>query len=165
MMKKLMVLSLVLAVAGLANAGLVLEVVGNNISVLLESSSPNLIGYELGVRVNGGLLDASAVNLNPSGKFWMAAPVKVASKTNDQQFVVTAGDIPMFGGQGLSAPNYVLSGLTFDGATLIELVAIGDVNIGGVTTTGGVVLDSFVVPEPMTMGLLSLGALFLRRRK
>lgn len=164
-MKKLLVLSLVLGIASLATAGLSLEVTGNNVSVLLDAGSMNLIGYELAVRVDGGLLDASAVNLNPSGHGWMAAPAVVAIKTSDTQFVVTAGDIPMFGGQGLSAPNYVLSGLTFQGSKLIELVAIGDVNIGGETTTGGVVLDSFVVPEPATLALLGLGALVLRRKK
>ena len=58
--------------------------------------------------------------------------------------------------------------ILFDGATLAG-TAMGDVTIAVVDFAGeelvvGDVLTVHITPEPMTMGLLGLGGLFLRRR-
>lgn len=162
-MKKLLVLMLVLAMGGLARAGLSLEVTDNQISILLDEGSANLISYDLKISVDAGLLDTSAVNINPSGKTWMAA-AKIDSQA-EQWLRITAADIQMFGGTGLAAPNAILTGLGVVGAQqyTVTLWSFDAASADGSNVVGE--LASVFVPEPMSMLLLGLGGLFLRRRK
>ena len=163
-MKKLLVLMLVLAMGGLASAGLSLSVVDNQISVLLDEGSANLVSYYLEISIDGGTLDASAVNLNPSGKMWMTAPKKVEELA--QMYSVTAADIKMFGGEGLAAPNAVLTGLTVLDAPAVYTVTLFSKDAAWFDDTNSKgILAQVTIPEPMSMLLLGLGGLFLRRRK
>jgi hypothetical protein len=163
MMKKLLVLMLVLATGGLASAGLILDVVGNDISVVLQDGS-NLVTFDLEVSVDGGTLNATGANLNPTGKAWNLAP-KVAA-ASDMAYRVTAADFPFLGAEGLAAPAAVLSGLVVappaEGCWVI-LTSYGSDMLDGSKVTGEVA--RVFVPEPMSLMLLGLGGLFLRKRK
>lgn len=165
-MKKLLVLMLVLAAGGMASAGLLLQydAATSEISVVMEEGGPNLISYYLEVTIDAGTLDASGVVLNPTGKTWMTAP-KVVQST-DTLFSTTAADIKMFGGQGLGAGNAVLTGLLVnppaEGAWVI-LTAKDAMWFDDASTLGE--LHRIFVPEPVSIMLLGLGGLFLRRRK
>lgn len=163
MMKKLMVLSLVLGMATLASAGLSLSVVDNQIVINLDAGSLNLISYDVAVTIDAGAFDSAGANVNPSGKGWMT-PAKIAAQSA-QSFRVTAADIQMFGGKGLEAPNQILTGLFVTDAKeyTVVLYSYDAAFADGSNMTGE--LARVVVPEPITMGLLSLGALFIRRRK
>lgn len=162
-MKKLLVLMLVLAMSSLVSAGLILDVVDNQVAVVMEPGTPNLFIYDIEVRIDAGELVGAGANINPSGKTWMTAP-KIASQSG-QAFRVTAIDIQMFGAEGLAAPNQVLSGLVVSGASEYTVTLFSyDCSLGDGSNELGV-LDTVYVPEPMSLMLLGLGGLFLRRRK
>lgn len=165
-MKKLLVLMLVLGMSGLATAGLSLswDDATSTISILLDEGSLNLISYDLALTLDAGAFDSAGADLNPSGKGWMTA-AKVAAQ-NEQMFRVTAADIQMFGGTGLAAPNAVLTGLVVNpgpAGSWVTLMSYDAAWADGSNSTGE--LASVFVPEPMSMLLLGLGGLFLRRRK
>lgn len=172
MMKKLMVLSMVLAVAGLSSAALVnisLAPEGNTVGIYVDShlSTVGVVVWDAHLEViewaftpkgDGNLSNVmDAGNLNRADFGWGDGQVRVlqvnpASDVADPlepgvQWIVTFNLAP---GQYFSKEDMGL-GLgrvdlyAEDMATLLDTV--------------------YVVPEPMTMGLLGLGALFLRRRK
>jgi hypothetical protein len=165
MMKKLLVLMLVLAMGGLASAGLMLDVnqATGEIAVLV-AEGPNLITFDLEISVDGGTLNAAGANINPSGKAWHLAP-KIATQT-ETSFRATGGDFPMLGGLGLGAAETVVSGLVVappPAGCWVILSSYGSDMGDGSALTGE--LARVFVPEPMSMMLLGLGGLFLRRRK
>jgi len=144
MMKKLMILSLVLGMATIASAGLVVEI-GEVVDVQWDVPLTN---YDLIVMVTEGELAFGDVAFNPDLAFDFA-PKHVTDPAPHQL--------------RLSASQF-LSGPVGPGS----LFTVGYEGIGTfevVNAFNGEVLGTFVIPEPMTMGLLGLGALFLRRRK
>ena len=175
MMKKLLVLMMVLGMASLANAALVLSVNGQEApdeitlapSDWIEldvhlSEGHTLTAFELLIVLNSdqGTLDSSPIEFPET---WTFAPY---IKTSSPALVeVTGGDsFPKNG------PLVVLQGVMFhaDGpdSLLISLITTGDTIVDGETIQAGVVQDVIIahIPEPMTMVLLGLGAVMLRRK-
>jgi hypothetical protein len=180
MMKKLMMLSLVLGAVALANAGFVVTdspvlpgekfnvafyadevIIGLSIRQITDTALPsgmisNVVLNDkltVGRKVGDGLVaDGSGVLLSTSGidgiggAFNPFGGTKVAAGELLFSFDVTTN-------AGVAAGDY---SVVFDLGTFKNNSSTS-IALGSVAYT--------VVPEPMTMGLLSLGALFLRRRK
>jgi hypothetical protein len=171
MMKKLLVLSLVLAVCGLANAGLVLGPTGNGAQVSSIEAPADQVVYlfvEQPILATGfGLI------MPPAGPFSTVEDYGIANGELDWG-VAGVGDARILGitiAGGVVAGTAVLNepGIQFTLVTDRALFAEGSgaravlYNESLDTVLG--TLYSVAVPEPMTMGLLGLGALFLRKRK
>ncbi len=164
-MKKMLVLALVLAVAGLANAGLAFKVdgadvangfsgTGSTVSILLDytgvdyytaivSNAAVVITPDLGVMPDlaGEVVSTVVGNIGNvaegfDGPVWTIASSTGAAKPLAVFFTVAAGQKPV----------------------TIQVLDIDDEFNGSVA--GMVTL----VPEPMTMALLALGGLFIRRK-
>ncbi len=151
MMKKLMILSLVLGTAAIVNAGLVVEVtpadpMSGTISVGVDV---DVKGYELVIEVIEGdlVLDGSGVSFGFKWDFDnnVAYNTPALFRVSGSQF---------FGNK--QGPGTLLSGLVYEGIGTIQITDLYNAGFEPMTV---------VIPEPMTMGLLGLGALFLRRRK
>jgi hypothetical protein len=157
MMKKLLVLALVLSVVGLANASLSLsaDLVSKTISVeglfdqdayLLLTSDGGVTEAMMGIAAGAASADtgmsatdfAGAVGLNIEG--------------TGVAFVFAT-----FPGEAYKDGQY-LKGTYGQGATFANLYFFSEV-----TGESGL-LESIAIPEPMTMVLLGLGGLFLRRK-
>jgi hypothetical protein len=178
-MKKLVVLLALLAMSQVAGAAIMLTAGGEvTEAITLNASDSIMIGFNgdgqdapgaffLGVVVDGpGTLDLSAVgsqNIGYGGNAGNIAAgmdgeiagmlgIKVPYADISLQDVVTGNPAPLTG--------VLVKDLAFhcDGAGLV-LIRVFD--------GGGNLLDTLEisqVPEPMTLGLLGLGGLFLRRR-
>lgn len=183
-MKKLIALSLVLAVAGLANAGWEVskttdlvagdvitisyiadyQVAGLSIRNIADSAS--VTGAMSDCFVNAGMTSSRKVGVgivNAGGKLM----------TNTTQDGLGGGAVPAIGGTYVEAGQIVASfkytvkagnNETFtlkfdDGVAARGIKSVQNV----VSPLAAITLQT--IPEPITMGLLSLGALFIRKRK
>lgn len=163
-MKKLLVLMLVAGISSLASAGLVLNPSGTvddggmPVGIAVESTGA-ITGFEFKIEVVGGTI---AGDLDWAGQTWMFAPY--AKGRSDTHVEVTGGDF--FAKAG---PLTVLQGLTVtrtDPMAVVTLIATGNNNVdGGVVGKDTVMSTLTIVPEPMSLMMLGLGGLFLRRRK
>jgi hypothetical protein len=173
MMKKLLVLALVLSVATMANAALTLSIsgptelavgatgtynVGYSGAAIL--SSDNDIVADFGT-VGGGIIlttsrDAAldVIQISPvSGNYQVAI-------TND--ILGTDMGQPLFSFT-FTAPATVPAG-NYSYLTLLDNGATCDLQWNVITDAVMPNVGVHITPEPMTMGLLGLGGLFLRRR-
>jgi len=182
-MKKLLVVMLVLGMASTANAMLWISVDGTvdppDTSIELMPSEEVVIDiwgdgselpglFYLGISTTStgaGSLDlANATNLYPGNDIW--GP----SWTDNQDVADFLGVYNPFVTTSLSDNSLEPPPLT---GTLVDGIIFHCEGLGDVTITlfdgGGVALDSQVIhqviPEPMTVALLGLGGLLLRRRK
>lgn len=173
MMKKLMVLSLVLAAAGLASAALVnvsLVPEGNTVGINADSEWPwaALISWDVDLKV----IDWA---FTPKGDRNLS---EVMDFDNQNRADLGWGDgqvrVLQVSGASSDVLNMLEPGIqwivTFDLAPgqyfSKEDMGLGLGRVDLYTDDQTTLLDTvYVVPEPMTMGLLGLGALFLRRRK
>jgi hypothetical protein len=180
MMKKFLVLALVLGMAGLAGAGLLISVNGQDagpeititpstwitLDIMLDPTT-NVMGYDLGARMAGpGSTDTGNVQIAGFGKTWLLAPAIVSNTA--AEFRWTAGDIPMFGGTGQTGGK-ILDQLLFhcDGKGDVTITLWSYLTTVNGVDFGNVALDTLTIhqiPEPITMVLLGLGGLFLRKR-
>ena len=152
-MKKLIVLSLVVAMASLATASLVYtpdlstdQASPVTLSAVLGESSVN---YAVEITVTGDLvIDLSGASFPGAGSVWMFGNGITGTAT--ETWARLTGGAYMANAAGTACFDGVVITGTSGTVTLKE-------DNGTITT--------FEVPEPMTMGLLGLGGLFLRRRK
>jgi hypothetical protein len=148
MMKKLLVLMLVVAMGGLTSAGLICEVDGpDTFSISIDEA---VSGYEFTVKVLGlegdDLALASAAGFGFTWEF------------DNMVDVDTGTEWRGFGSQLFGAPQGPgkIVTLNYTGQGWVEISDAYNPSFGTVTV---------YVPEPMSLMLLGLGGLFLRRRK
>lgn len=164
MMKKLMVLSLVLAIGAVSSAALYVvapdEVLaGEAFQIVIGGNSPafNLEGglYGSGASASGVVHGLAGLAGNLTGGNFISAfggwDFFVGSADGTGSVAVDAGDWVVFNAVAGAAGEVY----SFD---LYDYGVSWDDPVMSFSVTS-------IVPEPMTMGLLGLGALFLRRRK
>jgi hypothetical protein len=155
-MKKLLVVMLMLAMASVANAALQLEDVGGSISITGDGSEP--VGYFfLGVEAGGSLNIMGATIVYPGSQtaiYEMEEPDLAALMNVNNPFVyIELNDTPP------SGPVAPLNGILVTG-----IVGSGTIKLFD-QSAENMLASIVIVPEPMTMVLLGLGGLMLRRRK
>ena len=167
-MKKLVLLALVLAMASIAGADLTWSVDTLTLQVA-ESQTIQIVSSDT------GSYTSVWVGADPS-------PTGVAKITGMTMLPAAAeggylDDGPTPGGTGyegwwqieavdFNPPSDILAGPHFDVTILgmaVGTYVIGTDEYGGAGANDYLTIN--VVPEPMTLGLLGLGGLFLRRRK
>ena len=172
MMKKLLVLMLVLGMASLANAGLVdvLDLdLTDSTTLVVRATNDWAAGetYDYGVMLIGVTL-TGASNVDTSA----LAVTLVQDSNNGQAGPPWAAFRDPLGFIGIAAATanldpenaftvsspFAIFEIDFTGIGTAQIIGLG-ANLG---TNGPV---SGYIPEPMTMVLLGLGGLFLRRRK
>ena len=175
-MKKLIVVVLVLALASVANATLSFDVPGAvNGEITIYVSDTISIGiYSDGTGAGGlGQYSAILVNSNPAGGEWTGdytiagpditrgdATVEVGAYGDPTlvEIINVKGDLTqLVPGTGFTVDFHCLMADETVEILLIDL-AEGDVPVDVLTVHQ-------LIPEPMTIALLGLGGLFLRRRK
>ena len=161
-MKKLLVLMLVLGVASMASAALTFT--ADTVTVAT--------GATVGVGINsdiGGAAWVGYVGYVP-GNAVVSGVVATAAAGPDA--VVTASPFGYAGYYKLepldfTPPSDILAGVQFNATVSGLTVGTYTVYLMSPWSSAGVqdTLTVNVIPEPMTIGLLGLGGLFLRRRK
>jgi len=162
MMKKLMVLALVLAVAGLANAGLVLTGAGVVANFASDNGDPyvaNLVA-EQGVNVLAfGLTPAGLKDLSFVTDYGMVTGADIGAALGNIRVIQFSA--------ASSTAGALEAGLHFTATTDKELLTQGaGPRVFLMSEDFSQVLGTlYTIPEPMTMVLLGLGGLFLRKKK
>ncbi len=168
-MKKVLVLTLVLTLASMASAslslvssaGTSLEVDDlSNIGIYNDTEEPGA-AVELFVIIN----EADMSKGEWTGNYQMhVPPAPVAGTFSDFGYIEGYGDT-MYFEPGVSVDDYAV-GVFADFE--FECIGKGDVTITMMLGDATTVVDTLTisqVPEPMTIALLGLGGLLLRRRK
>jgi len=183
-MKKLMVLSLVLAIGAVSSATLEMKAtdLGSG-SFLIEiiQSAPNEAGTGGIMTIDVGTAEVSEMKILPKNDYrteggmptmygwnWMAQSILVQADGDVRiQAVPNAGA----GTPGIGSVVDVIQQTVYTNTASFVLTLTEQTDVGlyfsGTNAWDGSTLGQTLtlIPEPMTMGLLGLGALFLRRRK
>jgi hypothetical protein len=174
-MKKLLVVMLVLAMAGMANAAIQLSVNGQDaISTTETTGTITIFGdtevdqgsFILGIltsSVGTGTLDATSCVVNYVG---------TGANCLNTDDADTAAMVSIYNPFVVASLTDTLEPMDPVVGTLVTNIAYtatgpGDVIFVLLSGSDGSLLSQFTVttPEPITIGLLGLGGLFLRRRK
>jgi hypothetical protein len=171
-MKKLLVLALVLSMATMANAALTLGTSATQLapteSAVLSITGDGTDGvgtFYLGIIVDGpGALSFDNATMlyagNASGFAWDVTGVGPMLNLIDPVIEIQFNGTPPVGQE-----NPPLVGLLADGLTM-TCGGLGDVVVQLFDGNGTLMSEVTIAqPEPITIGLLGLGAMFLRRRK
>jgi hypothetical protein len=176
-MKKLFVLAMVLATGSVASAGLSLSLSSNmiwpgshvTVSVVPTGSQLQDVGLWFGIHGGTSVDVSAAVNfVNGNAPIMLDSDTAAAFGFEQVVFVDLVGPLNPSTGQysAMPSPAFAGMGLAWDWPWLGDLsVTIFDpayAGAGGAYTT----FDQkslFIIPEPMTLGFLALGGLFLRR--
>ena len=162
-MKKLMILVLVFGLASVTNAALVLSVDGNT-DVTEITIAPS---DEITIDVYSPLAGVDQFWVNVKG------PASLAGTGT----VYAAAPSTMVADNGTYGPSWIHGYMTTPVTTaavgvwwdeVLHCDGEGDVIVDLYDSTGMTIIDSILIhqiPEPITIALLGLGGLFLRRRK
>lgn len=176
-MKKLLVLALVLGMATMANAGLVLSPMPTEVltggTFTIDITSNAIISAGVGEYAGFGLVVETSLASLAGGLVVNTTDPGVSLFDG---VMAGAGFPPPAGTEGVSgtvlavngpiAANMLFQGITFTAGQLVGLATVTLVGTQDYATLE--VLGSaqvLITPEPMTMALLGLGGLFIRRRK
>jgi hypothetical protein len=177
-MKKLLVLLMVLGACGAANAALSFSVNGqtapdeitlapsDEVVIDIMGDGLTLAQYDMQMSKEGvaTLVLDNAVNLFNAGVFGETLGWVEGEEGTHAWFDLgrlPTGDPPVF--PPMTGKLIDLMTLHCDGEGTVILTLFGDGPVG--TETFDTLTIHQVIPEPMTLGLLGLGGLFLRRRK
>ena len=170
-MKKLLVLMLVLGMASLASAGLLLSASGGPELGQGEVVTITL-GSDVGVPPGGGLITYVHITAgdgglsNPGMTAGTTASMLSSNKTYTDETTAGLGDGYRAVAATLFSPLEAGDWFTWDftmGAEETTITFFDDTGAGG--WAGEAVGSLTFIPEPMSLMLLGLGGLFLRRRK
>ena len=182
-MKKFLVLALVLSMATMAQAGIVFQSSATEVHPsdiltisLVTTNAEHVQGLELDAIVDGtSTLGTAATPLTLNSHFNFADPGYLVNTGGALIKWVNASDTTVGGDYATGTLYTFLYHVpTVPASTYITINASDQTPYGNtveidfsdgssIYSTQGVVIH--VIPEPMTMGLLGLGGLFLRRRK
>jgi len=176
-MKKLLVLAMVLSMASMANAALTLTVGGSvdeGAATSFDITNPGGTIGDMGVyyvTVDNSSTGTGSFDIGAVTQVYMGGGTNIGidDSSDDLGALNAMAAIAMGITDNVNNPQLVPTGNIFTGVKLNGLTA-GDVVVkvfdGALNEIGSYdVTVTSIVPEPMTIGLLGLGALALRRRK
>ncbi len=165
-MKKILVLMLVLGVASMATAALTLSgptqvVAGQTVTITMSADAESVTNGDYGYVYVGSDSFDSVVMLTSMSDGDMSG-LSYTGNTYTYFYFVGADNPSDTDAPWLSAGNWVSFDVTADSTTVGGTIVITASSNWGYD---GDTQNILVIPEPMTIGLLGLGGLFLRRRK
>lgn len=168
-MKKLLVLALVLVASTMVSAALIVSGDGTDGGTygFAATEGSMVMAYDVEIKAVGGTFDFTNLDLSGSAGFGIAGAT-VGAPT-DVLYRATASSIALFGQQPQT--GQLIDGIVFtlDAGVTEGYVQVWAPNAGtevdGSLLETGMIAQVLVVPEPITVALLGLGGLFIRRRK
>lgn len=156
-MKKLIVLSLVAVMASLASAGITLVVneAASTVSLVVDENGLTSADYAYFALVSDDVTLSGGTSVSGNATAMFGGTVLAYFPTTGASGV--DGNVSDTNGASFEAGTVLVSDIAFVGDGFVTLQTSPDFT--------GFTSAEYYVPEPMTMGLLGLGGLFLRRRK